>query len=79
MLFNTLVLGYSPQHIMMHTVSALFHLTAHCRHTNAIMLKKSLSDEMRFSHMADASLINVLKSDLTKLMGEIVPPLLEGV
>lgn len=44
MLFNTVVLGYSPQHIMIHMASTLFHLTAHCHHTNAIMLKKSLSE-----------------------------------
>jgi len=77
MLFNIVVLGYSPQPIMICMVSALFHLTAHCHHTNVIMVKKSLSHEMHLSHIADVSLINILKSDLIKIRGKIIPPFFE--
>lgn len=73
MFFKTVVLGYSPQHTMVHMVSSSFHLTAHCHHINTVMLKKSLSDEIHFSHMAEASITNILKSDLIKVIGKIIP------
>lgn len=67
-LFNTVVLGYSPQYIMIHMASTLFHLTAHCHHINANMLQKSLSGEMYFLHML---LYIIPKEDLVKVMGKM--------